>query len=308
VLSEDNSTRRASPPVLSRSSTTSFLPHLKPEPSESSQRPASRGNLQKSVSFSNREIDLVGDAKAQDAKRRKLAQLAAQKRELDAAIDALKKPNRVKAGQSIMDEKERRAADKSANRVDRQAVQIIATPKRKSNTTLSIESSLPMIEVPVEEPLVPSSTMRARQTLQKLSCNRPSSTTRAVLAAVQNTPSRATMTLQKHSPLPQRIALSDGLAAGTETNLVEAISTNSRLQTRSPLTQVEATPLRMTKSQKPVLFTPVRKNDISVEDAFRDAPVITKEADKAMDRVMRPPRGVEVSLYDSLGWNDDFEC
>ena len=73
---------------------------------------------------------------------------------------------------------------------------------------------------------------------------------------------------------------------------------------------MEATPLRsrMTKSRRPVLFTPIRKTDVKIEDVFRDAPVITTEAGEAMDRVMRPPDGARpasISIYDALGWNDD---
>lgn len=43
---------------------------------------------------------------------------------------------------------------------------------------------------------------------------------------------------------------------------------------------------------------------MSIENVFRDAPEIPEKAGKAMDRVMGG--GSEMSIYDTLGWNDDF--
>ncbi len=43
-----------------------------------------------------------------------------------------------------------------------------------------------------------------------------------------------------------------------------------------------------------------------MEDAFRDAPVIPPEAGKVMDRVMGGA-AIEISVYDALGWNDDYD-
>ena len=63
--------------------------------------------------------------------------------------------------------------------------------------------------------------------------------------------------------------------------------------------------MKMKKSQRPVLFTPMSKADVMIEDVFKDAPEIPEEAGKAMARVMAG--GSEMSIYDSLGWNDDFD-
>jgi hypothetical protein len=60
----------------------------------------------------------------------------------------------------------------------------------------------------------------------------------------------------------------------------------------------------MKKSQRPVLFTPMRKAEVMIDDIFKDAPEIPEEAGKAMARVMGG--GSEMSIYDSLGWNNDF--
>jgi hypothetical protein len=55
------------------------------------------------------------------------------------------------------------------------------------------------------------------------------------------------------------------------------------------------------------MLTPLKKADVRIEDVFRDAPIISEQAGKAMDRVMGGGGRLEVSIYDSLGWNDDFE-
>jgi hypothetical protein len=88
-----------------------------------------------------------------------------------------------------------------------------------------------------------------------------------------------------------------------------------------------------------VLFTPVKRSDVCIERAFRDAPEIPERAGKMMDRVMGGKgRGLEFGfenrrdalgsrkrgtkmfvddaaedgegegdLYDQLGWNDDLD-
>jgi len=307
VLSEDRGMRHASPPILSRSSTTSLLPNSKREMSESLQRPASRGGMHKSVSFTNREIDLVADAKAHEAKRKKLALLAAQKQELDAAIEALKKPNRTKVAQGIMDDLERRGGDtKSSNRPELR-VQITATPKRptakdhwpKGNAL----SSTPTAEVPVE--IIPSSTLRSRLSAAAPSGIRSSTTKRAVLSTIQQTTSRG---LFAPLPVPQRFNTeADASISRDGAEVIHATPATNRLRLDININQVEATPLRMTTSQRPVMLTPLKRADVRIEDVFRDAPVISEQAGKAMDRVMGGGRGLEASIYDSLGWNDDFE-
>ena len=64
--------------------------------------------------------------------------------------------------------------------------------------------------------------------------------------------------------------------------------------------------MRMSKSMRPVLFTPLKKTEVRMEDAFRDAPIIPAGAGKAMDRVMGGG-ATEMSVYDALGWNDDYD-
>lgn len=286
VLSEDQTVRRASPPILSRSSTISHVPKLQRELSEIDGRPASRSGMQKSVSFSNREIDLIADAKAHDTKKRKLEKLATQKKELEEAIDALKKPNRTNAAKSFMDEIESRNADARMG-----AVHITATPRRAKHRSSSSammaqsQSQPPLIPV-VDAAVVPSSTLKSSLLQPTLSIPASSKKKRAVLSAIHDTPSRG---LSK---------LSNPLAMVEATPAVDR--RRSDLPTDTPL------PTRLTtKSGKPVLFTPVKRKDVDSSNAFlfRNAPEIPEQAGKAMDRVMGG-KGIEETLSFELYSND----
>lgn len=275
VLSEDQTSRHASPPVLSRSSTISMGSHSRRDSLEVSQRPPTRGGMQRSVSFSNREVDLVADARAHDAKRQKLARIASHKQELEAAINVLKKPNRSIVAQTFMDELEQRRCEKKSSvlKSGDQLVQISATPKRHRTSRIDMSESTADLGLAcsavVDEPLVPSSTVRPRMPAPQ------SAMKQAVLTAIQSTPSR-------NSVRP-------------------VVWTNHEESMRA----VPTTRMWMTKSQRPVLMTPLKKTEVRVEEAFRDLPEIPEDAGKAMDRVMRG--GQPMSIYDTLGWNDDLE-
>lgn len=83
----------------------------------------------------------------------------------------------------------------------------------------------------------------------------------------------------------------------------------------------------MTKSHRPVLFTPLERTKVRIESAFRDAPVVSERVGRAMDRVMGAgsaegigqeevggsggegggdgKNGEGKSLYQVLGWDDE---
>lgn len=305
VLSEDMNSRHASPPVLSRSSSISFPPSIKRESCESSQRPGSRGNLHKPVTFSNREVDLEGDAKLQDAKKKKLARLAAQKKELDAAIEALKKPNRTKAAQALMDEHEQRAHEKVGPRIQRQVVQITATPRRshsKMRTTDQIMCGAPHVDLRAEEAIIPSSTIRPRPVSgENATSSTPMDRKRTTLSTIHNTPSRRPPSASKPTSSVQPPISAD---RPTAPSVIAATPATDRVR---PALHPLPTPLRMTKCKKPVLFTPIKKTDVQIEHAFRDAPVLTAQPGHRPAGMMLQPAEPEgmISIYDALGWNDD---
>lgn len=310
VLSDDRSMRHASPPTFSRSSTAPLMPNLKREPLETFSRPASRAALHKSVSFSNREIDLDADARTQESKRRKLARVAEQKKELDAAIAALKKPNRTVAAQVLMDEIENRSSDGTR----KQVVHITATPRRPKSRVPNhhepMSSSTLESDAVIEDQVIPSSAVRPRgRSGHRNGLPTASAKKREVLSAIHETPARPSSAPKERTPKPvSRLNFSSTLhdvTISSDPTLVESTPTTSRLRP-DMLTQMVNTPMRMSKSMRPVLFTPLKKAEVRVEDAFRDAPMIPADAGKAMDRVMGG--GVtEMSVYDALGWNDDYD-
>jgi DNA replication regulator SLD3 len=337
VLSEEQNSRQFSPPRLKRSLTAPLDDDCRRDSAEPSQWLCRRGSFQKSHSFTNREVDLVANTKAQDAKLKKLANLAKQKEELNAAICALKRPNRSLAGMQIMAEFEKRSAkqdeakhsvpDKSA--LDpRPGVQITATPKKGTmlgNATstrrkLNGNVTQPPKDPPrtaLTEPTIPSSTVRGVDHRPSRSGDEfPDASTagRAVYSGVHQTPSRGLcktsnpLTLSTDIYTLQQPDLPARTCVAPHLSLIQATPSTVRMRLDpANLAQIESTPLRMTKSQRPVMFTPLKKAEVRVENIFRDAPVVSEKAGKAMERVMKPGADRDASIYDSLGWDDELD-
>ncbi|KAJ5135788.1 DNA replication regulator Sld3 [Penicillium bovifimosum] len=141
-----------------------------------------RGGIQKAKRTENREVDLNAVARQHEAKLRKVQMLANQKKELDAAIHALRKPNRELVSKDIAEDASKRVATGGSSRKPRnpvrnpfgEGVQVMATPRgnrRKdvgglpplprslvpSRSFAGVENS-PFAESPV---LIPSSGRRA---------------------------------------------------------------------------------------------------------------------------------------------------
>ncbi|GKZ18159.1 hypothetical protein AbraIFM66951_000332 [Aspergillus brasiliensis] len=132
---------RQQPPSLSRSNTT-------PAPTESRRESLDpllptvsanvRGGIQKAKRVENREVDLNAVARQHETKLKKMQMLVDQKKELDAAIHALRKPNRELVAKDIAEDASKRlstgggSSRKSRNPVRNphgQGVQVAATPK-----------------------------------------------------------------------------------------------------------------------------------------------------------------------------------
>ena len=326
VLSEEQKTRHASPPNLSRSSTAPSVTDLKGESSEAFQQLVNRSNIQNSRRFASREVDLVADARTHETKRRKLANLVEQKKELGAAIDALRKPNRGLAARGFAEEVEKRTS-RLANIPIARLVQVAATPKKPKATdqsqfepTLPLPPLMPLPEVLPNEVSIPSSAIRPRPFTKALASPRKSARKRAVLSAIAETPSRGnsktsnppSLSAAGRSSAPSDAIVSDGppdLSSGPSTlSIIEATPAVDRLW-HNPIANLENTPPRISKSLRPVALTPLKRIDVMVEDAFRDAPIVPEEAGRAMDRAMGRAGGgkVEFSIYETLGWNDDSD-
>ncbi|CAL5871032.1 uncharacterized protein PFLUO_LOCUS5274 [Penicillium psychrofluorescens] len=98
-----------------------------------------RGGIQKAKRAENREVDLNAVARQHETKLRKVQMLVDQKKELDAAIHALRKPNRELVAHDIAEDATKRVSTgggssrKPKNPVrnpNGQGVQVMATPRR----------------------------------------------------------------------------------------------------------------------------------------------------------------------------------
>jgi DNA replication regulator SLD3 len=328
VLSEEQSSRQQSPPVLMRSSTMPSTGQRSRESTEPPQRPCSRGTLQRSHSFSNREVDLVASNEAQETKRKKLVNLAKQKEELSAAIQALRKPNRNLVGKEIMAEVEKRSAERNSiqgRRLSRSpsnpalGIEIAATPKKVMKSSKMDAIDAEQSEVggrSIEQLAIPSSTLRPTYLNGAKERTRPHSalTKRAILSTVHETPSRGNTKLSNPLSIPSgnhpQLAPASQRKAIllTDYPVIQATPTTNGLRPdHANLSPIASTPLKMSKSQRPVLFTPLKRTEVPFESAFRNAPVVTENASKAMERVMTSKGPGEASIYDSLGWDDDVD-
>ncbi|CAI7588493.1 unnamed protein product [Penicillium glandicola] len=142
-----------------------------------------RGGIQKAKRTENREVDLNAVARQHETKLRKVQMLANQKKELDAAIHALRKPNRELVSKDLADDASKRitsgggSSRKSRNPVRNpfgEGVQVMATPRgnRKKDAVVGLPSlprslapsrSFAGVEIsPFESPvMIPSSSRRA---------------------------------------------------------------------------------------------------------------------------------------------------
>ena len=275
---------------LSRSRSPS-LPLLK---RESSERPVSRGGMQARL-LENRQVDLVAAAKQQESKLKRASLLADQKKELDAAISMLRKPHRGVVAKDIVDEAERRREAARALKKGIKPVQVMATPRKRRPGDSQSQLHEHEVEAITEILAVPASTIRPP----------PPSVPHA---GVEETPSRGSARTCNPLDLP-----SNSLRLPSTTILATTPTKCPSLQTSPPML-IEATPaapkttninlnsvantpftnkLKMTKSQKPVAFTPVKKTANIVMEAFASAPEVQKATTNDDD------------IYARLGWMED---
>lgn len=192
---------------------------LLPQPSGSV-----RGGIQQAKYRENREVDLNAVARQHETKIRKVNMLVEQKKELDAAIYALRKPNRELVAKDIADDAVKRvstggSARKPKNPVRNpfgEGVQVMATPRgnRKRDAVVglpplprglvpsrSFAGQMPNQSIDESPVMIPSSSRRAtsfsgpdanlfssRRTTTTSGIKRPAPSTE--LGSIQETPTR----------------------------------------------------------------------------------------------------------------------
>ncbi|KAJ5713973.1 DNA replication regulator Sld3 [Penicillium malachiteum] len=141
VLTDERAASQIRHPSLSRSNTAPSKQEIRRESMEPLLPTLLSGNVRGGIQVKrveNREVDLNAVARQHETKLRKVQMLADQKKELDAAILALRKPNRELVAQDIANDATKRvptgggSSRKSKNPVrnpNGQGVQVMATPR-----------------------------------------------------------------------------------------------------------------------------------------------------------------------------------
>ncbi|DAA73077.1 TPA_exp: Uncharacterized protein A8136_5002 [Trichophyton benhamiae CBS 112371] len=146
VRTDEKIPARAKVPSLARNNTAPATAEVKRESNDRlsfSTSIGGRGDIQKPKRANNREVDLEAVAKQHESKLKRMNLLVDQKRELDAAINALRKPNRELAVRDFVESAEKRSASSAASHPRKQknptrnpfaqGVQVMATPKGPRN-------------------------------------------------------------------------------------------------------------------------------------------------------------------------------
>ncbi|KAK2774699.1 hypothetical protein FQN52_004228 [Onygenales sp. PD_12] len=211
LTDEKMASSRSRAPSLSRSITAPSIPGLKREASEPallSLIAGARGGIQKSKRVDNREVDLNAVAKQHETKLKKMNALLEQKKELDAAINALRKPNRELATKEVAESVDKRVSTSGSARKAKypvrnpfaQGVQVMATPKglrKKDCEGINMARLRRELAASNDEPasspisnsdiqLVPSSSTRPSHPISR----QPSGSQRAAHNSVHETPTR----------------------------------------------------------------------------------------------------------------------
>ncbi|KAI1977356.1 hypothetical protein LOZ53_000843 [Ophidiomyces ophidiicola] len=257
VLTDEKAAAKRRIPSLVRHKSTKGIPDIKRESSEPvclSLISSGRGAIQKRKRQDNREIDLDAVAKTHETKLKKVNMFLEQKKELDAAISALRKPNREQAGRDWADSAAKRSSTGSSRKQKEprrypsgEGVQVMVTPRtvRKKDCGMVRVSSLlqkwdksnnkgPPSISDTEDPVVPSSISRPQM---------GSSGPKNVSVSVQETPLKPTAqisNLHRHSNTAGQSSFLS--AASIDTPLKD--SKRPSLSGTNPLATTFATPTK----------------------------------------------------------------
>ncbi|KAL5341862.1 DNA replication regulator SLD3-domain-containing protein [Aspergillus crustosus] len=206
LTDEQSASHGRSQPSLNRSITAPSQIETKREttPLLPSLSASVRGGIQKAKRAENREVDLFAVARQHETKLKRNQLLADQKKELDAAILALRKPNRELVAKDIAQDVEKRLTSSSSRKPKNpvrnplgEGVQVMATPSKVRKR--DADAGLPSLQkhVPRSKPKTLSSSFsspfNAEPQVIPASTIRPTSfsgPTYTADVAIQETPSR----------------------------------------------------------------------------------------------------------------------
>ncbi|KAL2789036.1 DNA replication regulator SLD3-domain-containing protein [Aspergillus keveii] len=286
VLTDEQTTSQGkSQPSLNRSITAPSQIESKREttPLLPSLSTSVRGGIQKAKrAVENREVDLIAVARQHETKLKRVQMLADQKKELDAAILTLRKPNRELVAKDIAQDVEKRLTSSSSRKPKNpvrnphgQGVQVMATPSKTRKRDAGL--GLPLQKNVVRSKAKPasasfSSPFNAEPQVIPGSIIRPTSFSGGTFTAdvaVQETPSR-----RPPQPLP---TFNDS----AERNITVA---ESPIPGTGNLFRVPRRPAPPAAETDPL--TPVRSQHVALADTNTD---IDMDFNSPQTRIPPPP-------------------
>jgi DNA replication regulator SLD3 len=341
--SDSNMNLKAHPPTLTRSATDSMMPRLKRETSDISlleipqARPVKRDSSVQLKHLRQRQIDMFAISAATDAKLKQKAKIA---EDLKDAISTLKKPNRGQAVKDYVDASEQRSLGSASmrkktagtNRKIFQNVQVSATPRtaRKrdalrpavpsySQGTHALDFDIPPF--PSSDFMIPSSAIRP---LQLTESGKTPSSNHLQPHGVTETPSRgkSKMVSFDSSPpsMPQEEAHHNFIGSAAAANPTSVTSFTDFLKQEIAQDGTTQNPSREKQTEKrtrPAFTTPQKPKAIFATPT-KPAPVFAtpqKRIERPITVAQTPETRREEagdavggqSIYDALGWNDDYD-
>ncbi|KAI4263694.1 MAG: hypothetical protein L6R42_001177 [Xanthoria sp. 1 TBL-2021] len=325
VLTDDRTSQKPLPRLF-RSATDSVVPSLKREPSEIllSKVPVAKPDHHLSKRYSQREVDLTAVSQAKEAKVKKKAEL---EQELKGAIAALKRPNPRMAVKELVESAERRATGAKSRKPRHpvrnpfaQSVQIMATPSanRRRDVYASQTSQLQKSAVIAEdvEEIPPSSCLRVPASTTKLLADPQAKSNSAeprryLLPTVEQTPTRG----------PSKFSKLNNISNASPSAAKQAITTTSSwLMAAEPQLSIPDTSRKhayqLPSSRSGVQGTPSRRTSTGPKGSLprsgiESTPVKSSKTVSANLAVISNnitsspmPKGGDVSIYESLGWDD----
>ncbi|KAL9012177.1 MAG: hypothetical protein Q9173_003046, partial [Seirophora scorigena] len=321
VLTDENTTRRLAP-ALSRSATDSVLPDLKREPSDTplSNVPSKRPTFHKANRYSQREVDLGAVSQAAEAKAKRKANV---EQELQGAIAALKRPNPRMAVKEFVEAAEKRAARarsrKSKHPVRNpfaQGVQIMATPSANRRRDVfarpqsrPLPSSVMQQGVEEEAPSsfthVPASTVKPRD--DAVARGATSNARQPFMSTVEQTPTRGPSKFAHLGHVTAREGIIQRTPSSTMKvdGIMSIQDTSQRGGYRRPagLSRVPITPSRKAAMDSRGSLQLAHCEGTPMK-CLTSVSANVRKASKDIE-VSPASNEADVSIYKSLGWEDD---
>ncbi|KAL9037963.1 MAG: hypothetical protein Q9214_005474 [Letrouitia sp. 1 TL-2023] len=326
ILTDEKSTSLRTKPSFSRSATESDLSMLKRNPSDLSLTvlPLDEVATRKAKRYSQREVDFTAVSQAAQARMKKKADV---EQELRGAIAALKKPNPRMAVKELVEAADNRMAGSQANglkpsnrRSFGQSIQVMATPsaRRHKRKPVGIPSNLHKTDSEQEETEgnLPSGISQISRAPEALVVNSVSKCIHGGLnPSVEQTPTRGPLkvsnlitkhysSLQASDPKSRAPSLTDKVeqslplaSSASDGNLREKFGLSS---------EVFRTP---TKHRPPLASSQPGIQEHDIENTpIQDMQVsLNIENPNATDPLVSPRGdGDEMSIYQRLGWDEDF--